>query len=463
MTVGHPGGRPREGVLSALMLAVASGAILVPLNSTMLAVALPGIMDDFGLGANDVSSLVTLYLGTVAVALPVSGSLGDRFGHRRIFLVGVVAFGVASLVAAIGSSFVLLEGARVLQAASGALVSTTSAALIRETAAPERRGEAFGFFDLLVSTSAAVGPFVGGLIVGAFGWRTMFFVAVPVALVAAATVGVLLKPASEEHRPAHPVRPLDLPGLGLLALFIVALLVVLRSGLASGPGMIAAIAIAPLFALFLLVEMRTKRPAVDPRLFRMRSFSSAVAGVFGATVVLHGCFFLVPLLVERLLGGSATESGIVLLGIAGVSAVVAPLGGRTSDRAGRRLLVAAGSLVTAAGLAVLALPAGASAAAVVALLLGVVGLGLGLSGSPRQAAAFESVGSDRVGMAAGTYFTGRYLGGVVGASVAGAVLGGTVTTGGVSLGFAILAIVAMLGAGVSLGLPGRRVALPQPR
>src|SRR5688500_17516933 len=112
------------------MLGVASGAILVPLNSTMLAVALPGIMDEFGLGANAVSSLVSLYLGAVAVTLPIAGSLTDRFGARRVFIVGVVAFAAASLGAAVGTSFVVLETARILQAAAGALVSTSSAALI---------------------------------------------------------------------------------------------------------------------------------------------------------------------------------------------------------------------------------------------------------------------------------------------------------------------------------------------
>ena len=113
------------------MLGVASGSILVPLNSTMLAVALPGVMDEFHLGPAAVSSLVTLYLGAVAVALPVSGSLGDRFGHRRTFLGGVVVFGLASLLAVGATSFALLQVARVCQAISGAFVSTSSAATIQ--------------------------------------------------------------------------------------------------------------------------------------------------------------------------------------------------------------------------------------------------------------------------------------------------------------------------------------------
>jgi DHA2 family methylenomycin A resistance protein-like MFS transporter len=139
-----------------------------------------------------------------------------------------------------------------------------------------------------------------------------------------------------------------------------------------------------------------------------------------------------------------------------VAALVAPFGGRLSDRRGRRLPVIAGTLVTAAGLAFLALPAGVGSVVAIGLLLGLVGLGMGLSGSARQAAAFEAIPPERAGMAAGTYYTGRYLGGVVGASVAGATLAAGITPGGVSSAFAILAGVMLVAAVASRGLPGTR-------
>jgi MFS family permease len=310
--------------------------------------------------------------------------------------------------------------------------------------------------------SAAVGPFVGGVLVGAFGWRSMFYLAVPIAIAAAAAVAFLL-PARRAREATAP-RPLDVPGLFVLAALIVAFLVALRAG-TTDLRVGATVATLVLLPVFVAVELRTQHPAVDPRLFRSRSFSAAVAGVFGATVVLHGAFLLVPLLVERLLGATATASGIVLLGIAGVSAIVAPYGGRVSDRVGRRRPAVIGAMVMTGGLAGLAIATATGPGLAVGgllvlatVLLGVVGLGMGLSGSPRQAAAFEAVGGDRVGMAAGTYFTGRYLGGVVGASLAGAVLGGTVTTEGMTLGFVLLTLVGIGVAVVSLGLPGRPAA-----
>jgi DHA2 family methylenomycin A resistance protein-like MFS transporter len=451
----HGGDEEAGPLLTTAMLGIASGAVLVPLNSTMLAVALPSVMETFAVDAATVASLVTLYLAAVAIALPASGSLGDRFGHRRTFLIGVTGFAAASVLAASTTSFAILASARVLQAVSGALVSTSSTALVRAEAPPSRQGAAFGLFDMLVSIAAAIGPLVGGLVVVAFGWRGLFLLAVPVASIAVTTVGWLARP--------HPVgagattpRPLDLPGLALLALTLVAALLAIRGPLDRGLGSAAAVAVIPLAIVFVAVELRADHPAVDPRLLGSRPFAAALIGVFGMTVVLHGCFIVVPLLVERLQSGSPTTAGLVLLGISALWGLVAPLGGRLSDRVGRRRPAVIGGIATAIGLAVLWQVAPSVSTVVLGGLLALVGLGMGLSGSPRQAAAMEVVGADRLGMAAGTYYTGRYLGGVAGASLAGAVLGASVTAEGAMTVFGLLAIAAVVVTVASVGLPDAR-------
>ncbi|HET8787042.1 MAG TPA: MFS transporter [Candidatus Limnocylindrales bacterium] len=441
-----------ERLLTAPMVGIALGSILSPLNSTMLAVALPSVMDEFSVDPATVASLVTLYLASVALALPASGSIGDRFGHRGSFLVGVTGFGAASLLAATAGSFTVLAASRVLQAVSGALVSTSSTALVRAEAPAGRRGAAFGLFDSLTSISAAIGPLVGGLLVAGFGWRAMFLLAVPVSVAALLIVARIARPTRAGRSAA---RPIDIPGLALLGATIVAALVGLRSPLDGSVGSLSLAIAALLGGAFVIVESRTDQPAVDPRLVATPTFAAALAGVFGMTVILHGCFLVVPLLVERLQGGSPATTGLVLLGISALWAVAAPFGGRLSDRVGRRRPAVIGGVVTAIGLGILASLGASATWLVLAALLSLVGTGMGIAGSPRQTAAMEAVGPDRVGMAAGTYYTGRYLGGVVGASVAGAVLGQTVTGDAISAVFAILAVTGVLVTLASVGLPGR--------
>jgi DHA2 family methylenomycin A resistance protein-like MFS transporter len=368
------------------------------------------------------------------------------------------------LLAATAGSFPLLAIARVLQAISGALVSTSSTALVRDEAPPARRGAAFGLFDSVTSVSAAIGPLIGGLLVVAFGWRALFLLAIPVSIVALLAVGRIAPPGSgagppTTHQGDRVVpRPIDLRGLSLLAATLIAALIGIRSPLdgAIGSGAIAVAVI--LGAIFLMVELRADHPAVDLRLLATRAFAAALAGVFGMTVILHGSFLVVPLMVERLQGGSAAEAGVVLLGISALWAVAAPIGGRASDRIGRRRPAVIGGVVTVFGLAALAALGASITTVVLAGCLALVGFGMGLAGSPRQTAAIETVSPDRVGMAASTYYTGRYLGGVVGASLAGAVLGSSVTPTGVSVVFTILTVVGVLVTLASIGLPSARRA-----
>jgi MFS family permease len=169
---------------------------------------------------------------------------------------------------------------------------------------------------------------------------------------------------------------------------------------------------------------------------------------------------LVPLLVERIQGGDAQTSGFVLLGISALGAIAAPIGGRRSDVVGRRQPAVIGTVACVVGLAALWLIAPQASTLALGLLLALVGFGMGMAGSPRQTAALEMIEPERVGMAAGTYLTGRYIGGALGATLAGAVLGGTVTPAGVSTGFGILAVVAVGVAASSLFLPARRATSP---
>ncbi len=438
---------------SIALLGLASGTVLIPLNSTMLAIALPRIMTEFRVGAGTVSWLVTLYLITVALVMPISGSLGDRFGHRKMFVIGVTAFAVTSFVAAIAWSLPMLVVARVLQAASGASMTPNAASILRAIAPADRRGGSFGLLDMITSSSAAIGPFVGGLLVNSFGWRSMFVVAIPIALTAAIAVGAVV-PAD---RPQPARARLDLAGLVLLSAFLLVLLAALSAGRGE-PWAWPGVGLAGIFlALFIWRELQIPFPAVNVRLFRVWPFATAVAGVFGATIVLHATLVMIPILTQRLMQTSATTSGLVLLGLSGLSALTAPFGGRLSDRIGRRTPAVIGGVCMALGLGALAQWTGHTSIALLGVLLGIIGIGFGLSGSARQTSAIESVPLTATGMAAGMYYTGRYIGGAVGAGLAGGILGTALSTEAVARGFGVLTVVAILVAVVSLGLRGRGV------
>ena len=162
-----------------MLIAVALGALLAPLNSTMIAVALPDIVEDFDTTIGTVGWLVTSYLLALAVVQPVAGKLGDRHGRRGFMVGGLAVFGLASLGAALAPSLAFLIGFRVLQAVSGAVVFPNGAGLIRELVPADRRGGAFGIVGGSIALAAGLGPLIGGVLVIAGGWRAIFFVNVP--------------------------------------------------------------------------------------------------------------------------------------------------------------------------------------------------------------------------------------------------------------------------------------------
>lgn len=436
----------------AALFGLAGGSILIPLNSTMLAVAIPSIMDEFGVQAASASVLVSAYLAAVAIVIPVSGDLGDRFGHRKMFLLGVIAFCLTSALGALAWTFPVLVAARILQGISGAVITPNSVALVRAIAPEGQRGRTFGTFGMLISISAAAGPFIGGLFVSGFGWRSQFLLALPIGALAITTVRKRLV----ESKIQPPVPPMDVVGLAALAIFLGGLVIGLQR-LGDGSVGIWLIVVGFLFlGLFVVREAQAVHPALPLSLLRHKGFASAVASIFGATLILHAIFFLIPIFIQNLLFESASKTGIVLLGLTAVAALVGPFAGGLSDRVGRRLPVVAGSLFSAAGMGLMAVLAQSATLLLIASCLALVGLGVGMSESARQTAALESADASRSGMAAGTYYAARYIGGSIGATLGGLTLAQEVSRAAMSKAFLVLFVVALLVAIVSTRLPGGR-------
>lgn len=400
-----------RGAERGVLAAVALGAILAPLNSTMIAVALPRIVDDFDTTVGTAGWLVTAYLLALAVVQPLAGKLGDRYGRRPFMLGGLAVFLAASIGAAAAPTLATLIGFRVAQAISGAVVFPNGAGLVRELVPAVRRARAFGMVGAALSLAAALGPPLGGLFVAAAGWRGMFLVNVPLVAMALLLVWRAV-PASQ----APPSRtPFD--GLGALLFALVlggAALLALESR-GAGAGVVAAVTavIVLMGACFVARELRHEEPIVQPRFFARRGFTAASVGIALSNLAFYTTLIAVPLLLERREGWGSLQTGFVLTLLSAPMVALSPLGGRFADRHGRRLPSVVGCALLAAALVPLAIEPALRLGWLCACLAA-AGAGVGFSSAGMQTAAVEAVPSRDGGSAAGLYSTSRYVGSFAG-------------------------------------------------
>ena len=435
----------------AVRVAVALGALLAPLNSTMIAVALPDIVDDFDTSIGTVGWLVTSYLLALAVVQPVAGKLGDRHGRRPFIIGGLAVFGIASLGAALAPSLPFLIGFRVAQAVSGAVVFPNGAGLIRELIPADRRGGAFGIVGGSIALAAGLGPLIGGVLVGVGGWRAIFIVNVPFV---AAALAIAWR-AVPRNPGVVPDTAFDWLGAALLAAVLGgSAALVVESGHAPitlAPGIPVLLFLA---AVFVRRELRHPDPVFQPRFFAIRPFAAANAGISSSNLAFYTVLLATPLLLTRHLHWSSVQVGVALALLSAPMVVFSPIGGRLADRYGRRMPAVTGCVALTAGLVPLAMAPGLSTYALLPCLL-VMGTGVGLSSAGLQASAIEALEPAQAGVAAGLFSTSRYIG-----SFAGSIALARLLDEGHGLsGFHAVFVIALVGALVSvlatLALPTR--------
>jgi EmrB/QacA subfamily drug resistance transporter len=434
----------------AILITVVLGGILAPLNSTMIAVALPRLMEAFDVPLTSSGWLVTAYLITMASLQPIAGKLGDRLGRRRLILGGLIYFGIVSIGAATAFSFWSLLFFRVQQAISAAVVMPNGVALVREVVPAHRRAGRFGLIGASMSLTAAAGPPLGGFLIEVADWQAIFYVNLAFVL-PALLLGWRVLPT---RRTRQASLSFDLAGAVLLFVLLVGttgLLIQNQSSILFPS--IGGVVLVAIGAFFLWYEWRHPDPVLQLGFFCIQKFAAANGAVALSNLAMYSMMLGVPILLSRQGGWTSAQTGLVLTVLMATSMLFTPLGGHLADRLGRRWPAVGGLLLFTFGLLPLAFLGGAVALPILVASLGIAGIGLGLAWAGIQTSALEAVEPRQAGAASGIYATSRYLGSIVGSSVLISLLEGD-GDGFVAV-FFMVTVAAFLSALVSLGLKDR--------
>jgi EmrB/QacA subfamily drug resistance transporter len=390
------GSRAGRWVLLATILA--SG--IAQLDATVVNVALPRIGRDLHVGLTSLQWTVNAYTLTLSGLLLLGGSLGDRLGRRRIFVVGVIWFTAASLGCALAPSAGVLIAMRAVQGVGGAMLTPGSLAILQAVFAPKDRAPAVGAWSGLTGVASALGPVVGGLLVGVapWGWRLVFLLNLPLAVLV-----VFASRHIPETRDESVEGRIDVVGAALAATGLAALIYGLTEGSSFGWGARQLGATAGgvvLLAAFAGVELRTRTPMLPMRLFRSHQFSAANAVTIVVYGALGGVFFLVPVELQQGAGFSPVEAGASLLPVTAMLLLLSARMGRIAARRGPRLQMTAGPIIAATGVALLTrIHPGVSYVSAVLPGVLVFGVGMAVTVAPLTATVMAAAPPGDVGVA----------------------------------------------------------------
>ncbi|KJY45643.1 DHA2 family efflux MFS transporter permease subunit [Streptomyces sp. A1547] len=406
-----------------LILAICCMSLLiVSLDVTVLNVALPSMRRELDASVSGMQWTIDAYTLVLASLLMLAGSTADRIGRRRVFAAGLVLFTAGSLLCSLAPTLEWLIAFRMVQAVGGSMLNPVAMSIITNTFTdPRERARAIGVWGAVVGISMAVGPLIGGLLVESVGWRSIFWINLPVGLVAFA----LTLRFVPESRAAHPRRP-DPVG----QLLVMALLGSVTYGIIEAPSAgwsspvilgCTALAVASLAGL-LFYEPRRAEPLIDPRFFRSAPFSGATVIAISAFAALSGFLFLNTLYLQDVRGLSALDAGLYMLPMALLTFLCAPLSGRlVGNRGPRPSLLIAGTAMAASGVLFAAFSAQTSTPLLFTAYV-LFGLGFGMVNAPITNTAVSGMPRSQAGVAAAVASTSRQTGGTLGVAVIGAVL-----------------------------------------
>jgi DHA2 family methylenomycin A resistance protein-like MFS transporter len=404
------------------LLVTCIGFFMVLLDASIVTVALPTIQRDLHAQLADLQWVVDAYTLPFAVLLLTAGTLGDRFGRKRVFLIGLLVFTIGSAICGVAPSLGWLIAGRVLQGAGGAALSPGSLSVLAAAFSnPRERTQVIGIWSGVSGIALAAGPLLGGLLIQISGWQAIFFVNLPIGVIALLLGLPLL---AESRNPS--AKRIDVPGQALAIAGLLALIYALIEGQADGWGspLIVAlfIAAAALLVVFLFVEARVREPLLPLGLFKSATFSTANFAALIVGFALMGAVFFIAQYFQEVQGYTALQSGERTLPNTIGIFIMAPLAGRITARFGPRLPVAFGALLSGVALLLLTRLTPTTGYAAIWWNLGMLGVGFGLMLTPITSAVLAATPPQRAGLASSMVNTSRQVGSVLGIAVLGAVV-----------------------------------------
>lgn len=406
-----------------LVLAVCCTSVFLgSLNNTVLNVALPAMQRDLHSPLSGLQWATDAYLIVLAALLMLAGSAGDRLGRRRVFQTGLALFTLGSLLCGLAPDLDRLIAFRMVQAVGASMLNPMAMSIVTNTfTAPRERARAIGVWGTVMGVAMAVGPMVGGVLVQGLGWRSIFWLNLPIGLTAFACAARFV-PESRAPRP----RRVDPVGQVLVVVLLGCLTYAIIEGPGTGwtaPRTLACALAAPAALLALvLYERRRTEPLVDLRVFRSAGFSGASVMAVCSFFVLGGFLFLNTLYLQNVRGLSALAAGLYLLPMAVMNIVTSPLSGRLTATRGPRLPLLLAGIATAAGGVLLATGGALTTDALLFTAYVLIGVGVGLANTPVTNAAMSGMPREQAGVAAAIVATSRQVGQALGVAVLGALL-----------------------------------------
>ena len=403
---------------------VATGAMLNPLNSSMIALAIPNIQKDFGLSYLTVSWLISSFYLASAVTQPIAGKLGDLIGRRKMFLGGLLLVAISAMGAPLAPTFAILMIMRLFQAVGSGAIYPAGIGIIRDHV-HERQGAALGFISLMMSAMAALGPTIGGVLIAWGDWPAIFLVNIPVLLVCF-LLGWFVLPKDETRKKLslqELIGKMDLLGIVLFSVGVIGLLLFLLSLKATANYVAGTTGVIALL-LFAWHELKTKIPFIDIRLFRSnRKLSLVFLQYIVLNFIYYSLFFGLPSYFQDGLHLSVGYSGLLMLFVTGMGIITAPLIGRWIDKSGVHIPILMGNLFIVIGALLLWIFFDHVPVIVMALIVSLIAAGCSFGNVTLQAAMLEASPANIVGVSTGLYQTCRHFGSILSAVSLGLIFG----------------------------------------